>query len=227
MSVQLATRWPGRDEHTPSPPARQILEEDRVHIAGGRLLIAPNDWEAVGKMAPLAQEITTFELDRYEVTVAQWSTCTECPQLADVAPRRDLPVTHVNASNAEQFCRNRGGRLPTHAEWTFAASSVQGNRYPWGQTGLVCRKAVYGMVEGPCGEGATSPNPVGSRPLGVTASGLHDLCGNVAEWVTNGDTTYAVGGSFRSTLAGQLKVWSREEVATRRDDVGFRCAYDR
>jgi hypothetical protein len=83
------------------------------------------------------------------------------------------------------------------------------------------------MVEGPCGEGATTPNAVGSRPLGATASGLHDVCGNVAEWVTDGDTTYAVGGSFRSTLAGQLKVWSREEIPTRRDDVGFRCAYGR
>lgn len=207
-------------------PARQRATADRVRVPAGRLVVSPNDWEALGKVTPRDEPVPEFFVDRYEATYSEWAECDAClPRPVASNPR--LPVTNVSPSDAETYCRSRGGRLPTHSEWMFAASSGQGYRYPWGHTGLVCRKAVFGMVEGPCERDSAAPLPVGSRPLGATPSGIQDLCGNVAEWVTEGSSTYAAGGSFRSTLAGQLKVWSREEVNLPRDDVGVRCVYTR
>lgn len=220
VSVWLARRAPDVTNTSPATGPRV----SRVHVPNGRLVVGANDWEALGKTTPVEQDVSAFEIDVFEVTYRDWQTCTGCARLL---PPQDhtLPVTNVSPADAEHFCKSRGGRLPTHAEWMRAASSGRGFRYPWGQTGLVCRRAVYATVNGPCEQGASAPSPVGSRPTGATPSGIYDLTGNVAEWVTDGAAIYAVGGSFRSNLAGQLKVWSREVTATPRDDIGFRCVY--
>src|SRR5690606_16958393 len=131
------------------------------------LRLAPSDWEAVGKVASVDVAVADFAMDRYEVTVAQWAACSVCPR-RDVAALHDAPQTQITPAEAQHYCETVGGRLPTSNEWRFAASSSLGYRYPWGHTGLVCRKAVYGMVRGPCGDGASSPNAVGSRDMGVT-----------------------------------------------------------
>jgi len=120
-----------------------------------------------------------------------------------------------------------GGRLPTSDEWVIAAAGHDGRRYPWGQTGLVCRRAVFGLVDGPCATGGVGPEIGGMRPDGATPDGVLDLAGNVAEWTVESDGGYAArGGSFRSRVAGELKSWSVEEVDGSADHVGFRCAYD-
>jgi formylglycine-generating enzyme required for sulfatase activity len=86
---------------------------------------------------------------------------------------------------------------------------------------------VYGLVRGPCARSdAAGPDAVGSRPDGATPEGLLDMVGNVAEWVRQGDHYVAMGGSFKSELASELKVWSQQAASGARADVGFRCAYD-
>lgn len=222
IGVRLAER--GDSLGTSSAPASAPTDTTPVPLSGGHLSLAPNDWEALGKVAPLELTVADFRIDRHEVTDAQWAKCGGCSQ-PGAATNSRLPHTNVSPQAAQQYCAELGGRLPTSAEWTFAASGAQANRYPWGQTGLVCRKAVFGMVAGPCDEGAVAPQPIGSRQLGATPTGIYDLCGNVAEWVVDGATFAAAGGSFRSTLAGQLKVWAREQTSTPRDDIGFRCVY--
>jgi formylglycine-generating enzyme required for sulfatase activity len=202
----------------------------RVRVEGGTLKLAPSDWEAEGQLSPRTFAVQSFELDNSEVTIERWTHCVaegRCsPQLAQ---EPGLPVTNVSPAEAERFCRSLGGRLPTRDEWIFAAARSAGRRYPWGQTGLVCRRAVFGLVSGPCAHGATSPDLAGSRPDGASPEGFFDLAGNVAEWAREPDGTYrARGGSFQSSLAGELKSWS--EVALPRGDrapfVGFRCAYE-
>jgi hypothetical protein len=97
-------------------------------------------------------------------------------------------------------------------------------RFPWGGTGLVCRRAAYGLAAGPCADGATGPELAGSRPDGATPDGALDLSGNVAEWTREGRGYVARGGSFRSTSAAELKSFAAETAGVRLD-IGFRCAY--
>src|SRR5438552_3017582 len=60
-------------------------------------------------------------------------------------------------------------------------------RYPWGDTGAVCRRAAWGLANGPCATKGRSPDTVGAHPDGASRMGVFDMAGNVAEWVTSKD----------------------------------------
>lgn len=189
----------------------------RVRILGGTLTLSPNDWEAEG-IARRTITVTEFEIDAFEVTHDRFGSVG--------APEPGLPVTSLSAEAAEAFCRAQGGRLPSADEWLFAATGISARRFPWGPTGLVCRRATFGLVEGPCGTGATGPELAGARPDGKSPDGVLDLAGNVAEWAREPNASArAHGGSFRSRVAGELKSWSVEGGESAADHVGFRCAY--
>jgi formylglycine-generating enzyme required for sulfatase activity len=99
-------------------------------------------------------------------------------------------------------------------------------RFPWGATGLVCRRAAFGLVAGPCAESATMPELAGARPDGATPEGIADLAGNVAEWTRERDgSVRARGGSFRANNAAELKGWSAVGRSGASDDIGFRCVF--
>ena len=201
-----------------------VVRPGRAHIAGGALNLSPSDWEAEGVVQARTLSVAAFDLDVSEVTVERWRTCHACPQIALSEP--GLPVTGISAEAAASFCREQGGRLPTADEWIFAAAGSAARRFPWGQTGLVCRRAAFGLESGPCAVGATGPELAGARPDGRSAEGVLDLAGNVAEWAQEPDGTFrARGGSFRSRVAGELKSWSVEAPQGPSAHVGFRCAY--
>jgi formylglycine-generating enzyme required for sulfatase activity len=205
-----------------------VAENQRVRLAAGSLEIAPSDWEAQGQTAARTISVESFEIDSSEVTEQRWGACVLrgiCNAIQTHEP--GLPVTNVSASEAERFCRFARGRLPTGDEWLYAAAGTAGRRYPWGQTGLVCRRAVFGLLDGPCAHGATGPELAGARPDGATPDGILDLSGNVAEWTRDERGFSARGGSFRSGIAGELKSVSALSLSgeERAPDVGFRCAY--
>jgi len=171
--------------------------------------------------------VRSFEIEHSEVTVQRYRECVEAGRCSALAMPSEpgLPVTGMTAEQAQNFCAFAGGRLPTPEEWLYAAAGAEGRRYPWGPHGLVCRRASFGLVRGPCGTGATTPELAGARPFGQTPDGVLDLAGNVAELTLSADGQLAShGGSFRSRLASDLKTWSREPFAPA-TDVGFRCAY--
>lgn len=215
-----------------SPMLGCVLQHEPARIRGGRLTLAPNDWESEGVIQRRTFDVDDFKLDRAEITVSQWRECQaagKCEPLdaPGAAPREPgVPVTDVSAEQAAAYCAFRGGRLPTFDELLFAAAGEDGRRFPWGPHGLVCRRAAFGLEDGPCGEGATGPELAGSRPDGASADGVYDLVGNVAEWTKDPDGTLRLfGGSYRSKVASQLKSWSSEPARVG-SDVGFRCAYD-
>jgi formylglycine-generating enzyme required for sulfatase activity len=194
-----------------------------VSFEGGELFIGATDWdgESGGERFPRTQ-VAAFRLDVAEVTFERFRTCAGC------APRTGepgSPVTNLSPTEAAAFCSSQRGRLPTAAEWVWAAAGPGARRFAWGNSGLVCRRAAFGLVSGPCANSGQA-ELVGSRPDGATPDGVLDLAGNVAEWTSEASGGYAArGGSYRSTSAAELKSWAALADPEKALHIGFRCAY--
>jgi formylglycine-generating enzyme required for sulfatase activity len=199
-----------------------------VIVPAAAVAIGPSDWEAEGRVPPRTIRVRGFRIDAFEVTRGRWGDPTAVED-GDAA----RAASAMTRDEAAAFCVSRGGRLPTEDEWIVAAGSTATppRRYPWGDTGAVCRRASWGLVEGPCARTGTGADTVGAHPDGDSPLGLHDLAGNVAEWVAADDARPGVGvakgGSWRSALATDLRVWARLELepSARDPRVGLRCVY--
>ncbi len=95
----------------------------------------------------------------------------------------DRPVVMVTWHGAAAYCQWAGGRLPTEAEWEYAARGPEGNHYPWGSEPPTCDLANHGTCVG-------VPVDVGSRPAGASWCGALDMAGNVWEWVSDWFSPY-------------------------------------
>jgi sulfatase modifying factor 1 len=209
-----------------------------IVILGGALRIGAGDWEAEGRIVPQDVTVGAFALDSVEITEEAYGACVAEGSCEPVGPPPGSPSeepgrarTRLSRPDAERFCAFRGGRLPTSAEWAFAAAGARGRRYPWGDTGAVCRRASWGLSAGPCAFGHLGPELAGAHPAGATPEGVHDLAGNVAEWAAGSpDDAFGIvrGGSFAAALATDLRTWRtvRVPVETRSEEIGARCAYD-
>lgn len=211
-----------------STPRHCHVPPRRVAFSGGPLRLGLVDWEGQDRLPAHQITVRPFELDVAEVTYSRWQACQAsgaCVRLQWSEP--GLPVHGVSATEARSFCKFVRGRLPRSEEWLFAAAGLEARRFPWGQSGLVCRRAHFGCVQGPCTTGASGPELAGLHPSGASPEGLLDLAGNVAELTLEPDgSLVARGGSYRSRLAGELKTWASEPWRDRDPHLGFRCAYD-
>lgn len=152
-----------------------------------------------------ATALNAFWIDRTEVTIAQYQRCVEaeaCEPPArsnsdtratyygDVA-YNDYPIVNVNWEQANVYCEWAGGRLPTEAEWEYAARGPEGRRYPWGNEYDGARlnscdvNCGYSWAEEQFDDGYGDTAPVGSYPDGASWSGVLDLAGNVWEWTAD------------------------------------------
>jgi formylglycine-generating enzyme required for sulfatase activity len=112
----------------------------------------------------------SYWIDRYEVTNAQYGDTGHFP--GDQHPRENLLW-----AEARDFCAKRGARLPTEAEWEYAARGPDNLFYPWGNE-LVNDNLVFD-------QNSTETADVGSIPAGVSWVGAYDMSGNVFEWVSS------------------------------------------
>jgi formylglycine-generating enzyme len=176
-----------------------------------------------------------FGIDRIEVTWSRYASCVAAGRCAEIAPASGgdagQAISGVTLAEARAFCAYAGGRLPRDAEWLRVALGEVEKRYPWGDPDAFCTRASYGLVDGPCGDGAQGPDTAGARPFGATPIGVLDVAGNVAELVDDGappGMAAVRGGSFAESESSSLRArWRRlVPLDARLPSVGFRCAYD-
>ncbi|MBM4204770.1 MAG: formylglycine-generating enzyme family protein [Gammaproteobacteria bacterium] len=109
---------------------------------------------------------------------------------SSIRGREQHPVVHVAFEDAQAFCAWRGGRLPTEAEWEYAArGGLEDKRYPWGDElrpeGRIMTNSFQGHFpdHNSAEDGYISTAPVAQFP--ANGYGLHDVAGNIWEWVSD------------------------------------------
>jgi formylglycine-generating enzyme required for sulfatase activity len=134
-----------------------------------------------------------FWIDRYEVTRAQYTNCVQIGACQSIATnqwssRDDQPINNITWYQARGYCEWRRARLPTEAEWEYAARGPESWIYPWGDT-FEENRLVFARNH------RTETANVGGRDAGASWVGARDMSGNVWEWVStsfgewvNGDT---------------------------------------
>lgn len=177
-----------------------------VRLSGGRFKMGSASGDADEKPVHRVT-LRAFALLKTEVTVGQYRACVnagacsshhldgiEWPGLAyaksgycnwSSGRGESHPVNCVDWGQARAFCKWAGGRLPSEAEWEYAArSGGRARAYAWGDEAADCSRAVL-FSEGGQGCGKKSTWPVCSKTAGNSAQGLCDLAGNVWEWTAD------------------------------------------
>jgi formylglycine-generating enzyme required for sulfatase activity len=147
-------------------------------------------------------EVGPFYMDVYEVTTRRYRVCVEqgtcpVPTMGGLMhfddPEADrFPINGVSWHNAVAFCTFEGKRLPTSAEWEFAARGTDGRIFPWGDEAPSCERNVMDRANaGYLGCGTGNSLNVGSIPAGASPFGVMEMAGNGWEWVSDWyDETY-------------------------------------
>jgi formylglycine-generating enzyme required for sulfatase activity len=198
-----------------------------ARIPGGSFYMGSDDKDDLEFERPAHQvKLDPYCMDIHEVTVAEYKACSDvgdCRANAKTNAWEDMPTnekkafdplcnvrdpegraTHpincVDWDMARLYCEAHSKRLPTEAEWEFAARGSDGRKFPWGDeapdvTRLnACGKecTAWGKKNGieetamyAADDGFPNTAPVGSFPKGASAYGIQDVVGNVWEWTAD------------------------------------------
>ena len=181
---QAAQQPPPAPRATPgTPPASAVREPEMNTIRGGSFTMGSND--DVTEKPTHQVTIKPFAISKYPISIRDWNECAAAKACAFVATGRDdAPVTNVSWSDAKQFVAWLAGatrkayRLPSEAEWEYAARGGTQTKYWWGdqfQPGMAnCKNCNdVAAAEQPIKVGSFKPNPFG----------LYDMGGSVDQWV--------------------------------------------
>ena len=190
-------------------------------------------------------EIAAFQIGVFEVTNAEFSRfqLEQDEYQAEGAWRQfysidkvDHPVVNVTYEDAKAYCDWVGGRLPSEPEWEYAGRGTENNKYPWGENYDPTKSNVNEL-------GIRTPVEAGEMYLDVSTFGVHDLFGNVQEWVdtklaayprsparndANFKRGFIVARGASSAIKGRsFALWSRGAYLPKGQyGLGFRCAWD-
>ena len=263
----------GTTDASPSPDTTR--QEDPVRVPSGTFVMGLTDEDPLSIQNAGRKRITvsSFYIDRHEVTNAEYRDYLSrlssderqerLPDSTDWTEARteenwevyfrgdyysEYPVIRVTWDEARAYCQARGKRLPTEAEWEYAArAGYLGQVYPW--DGLTTRGqngdylANFKPPEGYAADGYAFTAPVDAFP--TNDWGLRNMAGNVAEWTRDAYTPsydnlsdfnpyyrddeesrrVVRGGAWNSDSffigVGVRDTQPRDEASI---EIGFRCA---
>jgi formylglycine-generating enzyme required for sulfatase activity len=119
-----------------------------------------------------------FWIDVYEVTIGQFADFGGVAEAESGWTESNRPRENISWMESDAFCDLRGARLPTEAEWEYAARGPDNLVFPWGND-FVAENVVYVDNAG------SETWDVGSKLRGMSWIGAYDLSGNVWEWVND------------------------------------------
>jgi len=197
-------------EDTTSPAAPDVeTERDRfpnyINSVDAPMLFVPSGEFVMGSEAvdaapnerpPTKVTVSRFYMSRFPVTNAEYEQFDPSHVRKRSSGAGDRhPVVYVSSLDAIKFCQSlstrerKKYRLPTEAEWEYAARGTDSRKYPWGNhdrrgdlANFADRNTVFAWSDRDIDDGYAESSPVGSYPFGASPFGLEDMAGNVWEW---------------------------------------------
>jgi len=247
-TIQTApTTAPTQAAATTAPTqAAPVASGEMIAIKGGAFQMGSAQGDP-DERPPHEVTVSDFQMDRFEVTNTLFDAFVQATgyqtenekggkaqtwRTFSTPDTTDNPVVMVTWADANAYCQWAGKRLPTEAEWEYAARGTDGRIYPWGNDYDPSKfngkaSGIHGTVH------------VGSYPSGESAFGIDDMAGNVWEWTADwyqaypgGPASQFYGEKFRVTRGGgwfdeqkQVRASNRSSAdpTAANDDLGFRC----
>jgi len=238
----------GEAKPSPGTAATAVpMKEDMVFVPAGEFVRGYNGGGFDEKPAGLVM-LDAYWIDRHEVTYGAYiafvtATGHRKPISRYVKHFEKLsgttqPAVYVSWEDADAYCRYRGARLPTEAEWEKAARGHHGLLWPWGN------QDKPGAANTGNPDPFEFPAPVASFPLDQSPYGIYDMAGNVMEWVADWyqedayrDTSpnpkgppsgifKVIRGASWGTIGKETRLTVRLKMVPdfRDTTIGFRCA---
>jgi iron(II)-dependent oxidoreductase len=271
LDVQdITIEWTPEGKQIAAERAKLPPMDDMVLVPAGEFLMGSdkkvdrNAYQA--EMPQHRVHLDAFEIDKYEVTTVQFLRFVLATGRSPLIDWRydggnfqesmaTHPVMHVSWYDADAYCRWAGKRLPTEAEWEKAARGGDGRIYPWGNQMAGLTRANFGRT-GLSGPVRDRPErlllyppiiSVNKYDNAVSPYGMHQMAGNVAEWVADWydkdyyktapdrnpkgpekgtQKAFRGGGWIDSTPTVRAAQRNGTDPDTKMNWLGFRCAKD-
>jgi formylglycine-generating enzyme len=227
-----------------------------LSVPGGEFMMGSREADAAPNEGPLTPvTVSQFYMARHPVTNAQYEQFDPShAQKRMSGAGDDHPVVYVTSFEALRYCQwlaqkdGKTYRLPTEAEWEYAARGTDGRKYPWGNherrndlANFADASTAFAWRDALINDGYPETSPVGAFPSGASFFGIEDMAGNVWEWcldfyqplpgtpkrnprgLASGPARVYRGGSWKSRFSN-LRASARSSNAPNfaANDVGFR-----